>query len=163
MSTADTLNTAAAVMNAASAATNLAFSAYDVVNFFKSIGARVTGQPREFNYAYYQMFGSIDPTPSVRESGSRVIVSGIDVRSLYRFVKTKYSAAGFLFKFFTLTADRRHLSISRFFVPELIYLLQENKKFYPRTRNVDKVINLLIANTWYQNTQVEVPSALIWT
>lgn len=160
MSTADTSNTAAAAMNAASAATNLAFSAYDVINFFKSIGAKITGQPREFNYSYYQMFGSIDPTPSVKESGSRVIVSGIDVRSLYRFVKTKYSAAGFLFKFFTLTADRRHLSISRFFVPELIYLLQENKKFYPRTRNVDKVINLLIANTWYQNTQVEVPSAL---
>ena len=68
MSTADTLNTADTAMNAASAATNLAFSAYDVINFFKSIGARITGQPREFNYSYYQMFGSIDPTPSVKES-----------------------------------------------------------------------------------------------
>lgn len=113
-----------------------------------------------YDYNYWRMFSQLDRTPSVVESGSRVLISGIDARSLYRFIKLKYSASGFLYRFFTLTSDKRKLSISRFFVPELIYLLQENKKFSPRTKNIDKIINLLISNTWYKNTQVEIPTAL---
>ena len=113
-----------------------------------------------YDYNYWRMFSQLDHTLSVVESGSRVLISGIDARSLYRFIKLKYSAAGFLYRFFTLTSDKRKLSISRFFVPELIYLLQENKKFSPRTKNIDKIINLLISNTWYKNTQVEIPTAL---
>ena len=113
-----------------------------------------------YDYNYWRMFSQLDHTLSVVESGSRVLISGIDAKSLYRFIKLKYSAAGFLYRFFTLTSDKRKLSISRFFVPELIYLLQENKKFSPRTKNIDKIINLLISNTWYKNTQVEIPTAL---
>ena len=113
-----------------------------------------------FDWTYWRMFGQLDLIPSVTESGSKVLIGGIDARSLYNFIKRRYSAAGFLYKFFSLTPDKHKLTISRFFVPELIYLLQENKKFSPHARNVDKIINLLISNTWYKNTQVDVPSSL---
>lgn len=67
-----------------------------------------------YDYNYWRMFSQLDRTPSVVESGSRVLISGIDARSLYRFIKLKYSASGFLYRFFTLTSDKHKLSISRF-------------------------------------------------
>ena len=103
--------------------------------------------------------------PSVEETEKGVIIGGIYIKTHIKFLREQYRAAGFATRFFDTTALGDKLVIAKFFVPEMIFILQNFIEWSKTVRgistiNVSKVVNLLIEETWYHNTQIEIPTAV---
>ena len=94
--------------------------------------------------------------PVVYTRGSTVYVENIDKSRLWQFLHRTYGTSTFVGKFFhSKSAWSRRLSCDLFFVPELLYILEEANR---STHKFSKVIAEVKKNTWIKDANVDVPT-----
>ena len=94
--------------------------------------------------------------PVVYTRGSTVYVENIDKSRLWQYMHRIYGTTTFIGKFFhSKSAWSRRLSCDLFFVPELLYILEEANA---ETHKFSKVIAEVKKNTWIKDANVDVPT-----
>ena len=94
--------------------------------------------------------------PVVYTRGSTVYVENIDKSRLWQYMHRIYGTTTFVGKFFhSKSAWSRRLSCDLFFVPELLYILEEANA---ETHKFSKVIAEVKKNTWIKDANVDVPT-----
>lgn len=99
-------------------------------------------------------------TITVVEKRDNVYIEGIKLFNLHRYLKTMYKASAFMEKFLTFNINNgwfnaTSCAIHKFFIPELVFILQRAVRDYYAPANFTAVCNAVIENTWYKNTQTE--------
>lgn len=94
----------------------------------------------------------------VVEDGRNVMISGLRVHDLKRFIKKMYGSGIFLDKMCKRTWSNS-LLLDRFFLPEILFLLKKgiDEHYLPAYRT-NKIIDLIYTNTWMKSTQEDIRS-----
>ena len=101
----------------------------------------------------YNVYGGSD-IPRVTCSNQYVFVDNVRILPIQRFIHNYYDSASFANKFLNINWYGKAMSFHRFFVPEVIYIFQEALKNRFGGNNYQELVNQLIMNTWYKDTQI---------
>ena len=96
----------------------------------------------------------------VEEDGNFVVIHGSVINNLTNFIKKEYGhSPSFCDNMFTEQGVGM-IRVHKFFIPELIYILNKGTEDGYSPSKFSKLQNLLIENTWYKDTQKTIDSAV---
>lgn len=95
---------------------------------------------------------------SVEEEGTNILITGIRTHDFKRFIKKYYNSGMFLDKI-TKRTWANSMLIDRFFLPEIVFLLEKGmEEHFLSQYRVEKILKLVYKNTWMRDTIVDTPT-----
>ena len=95
--------------------------------------------------------------PTVEEKRDLVYISGLSIRRLQNYFRHEYGSHKFCQAFFNKTGVFTD-TIYKFYVPELIYILNNAADAHYDSTNNWKIVELLLNNTWFKSSTMDVQS-----